>query len=72
MIKSERPVPVGQTSSKMPDELAEGHGRGGMFYSDDGGLRATHEDNTPGEEVYYLGVIDCLTHVSSSSRAAFV
>ncbi|KAI2635739.1 SAICAR synthase-like protein [Hypomontagnella submonticulosa] len=64
MIKSERPVPVGQTSSKMPDELAEGHGRGGMFYSDDGGLRATHEDNTPGEEVYYLGVIDCLTHYS--------
>ncbi|KAI1476032.1 SAICAR synthase-like protein [Daldinia eschscholtzii] len=62
MIKAERPVPVGQTSSKMPDELAEGHTRGGMFYSDDGGLRATHEDNTAGEEVYYLGVIDCLTH----------
>ncbi|KAI1139229.1 SAICAR synthase-like protein [Hypoxylon sp. FL0543] len=62
MIKSERPVPVGQTSSKMPEELAEGHSRGGLFYSDDGGLRATHEDNTPGEEVYYLGVIDCLTH----------
>ncbi|OTB01982.1 hypothetical protein M426DRAFT_74891 [Hypoxylon sp. CI-4A] len=62
MIKAERPVPVGQTSSKMPDELAEGHTRGGAFYSDDGGLRATHEDNTPGEEVYYLGVIDCLTH----------
>ncbi|KAI0114246.1 SAICAR synthase-like protein [Hypoxylon sp. NC0597] len=62
MIKAERPVPVGQTSSKMPEELAEGHSRGGLFYSDDGGLRATHEDNTPGEEVYYLGVIDCLTH----------
>ncbi|KAI1385752.1 SAICAR synthase-like protein [Hypoxylon trugodes] len=62
MIKAERPVPVGQTSTRMPDELAEGHTRGGMFYSDDGGLRATHEDNTPGEEVYYLGVIDCLTH----------
>ncbi|KAI1377879.1 SAICAR synthase-like protein [Hypoxylon crocopeplum] len=62
MIKAERPVPVGQTSSKMPDELAEGHSRGGLFYSDDGGLRATHENNTPGDEVYYLGVIDCLTH----------
>ncbi|KAI1204210.1 SAICAR synthase-like protein [Annulohypoxylon truncatum] len=62
MIKAERPVPVGQTNTKMPDELAEGHGRGGMFYSDDGGLRATHEDNSAGEEVYYLGVIDCLTH----------
>ncbi|KAI1295276.1 hypothetical protein F5Y03DRAFT_387425 [Xylaria venustula] len=62
MVKAERPVPMRQTSDRMPDELAEGHGRGGVFYNDDGGLRATHEDNTPGEEVYYLGVIDCLTH----------
>ncbi|CAJ2509118.1 Uu.00g141440.m01.CDS01 [Anthostomella pinea] len=62
MIKAERPVPMGQTSDRMPDELAEGHVRGGLFYTDDGGLQATHEDDTPGEEVYYLGVIDCLTH----------
>ena len=62
MIKTERPVPLGQTGDKMPSELEEGHSRGGLFYSDDGGLRATHEDNTPGDEVYYLGVIDCLTH----------
>ncbi|KAI0400726.1 hypothetical protein F4802DRAFT_472587 [Xylaria palmicola] len=62
MVKAERPVPMRQTSDRMPDVLAEGHSRGGLFYNDDGGLRATHEDNTPGEEVYYLGVIDCLTH----------
>ncbi|KAI1339885.1 SAICAR synthase-like protein [Xylariaceae sp. FL0016] len=62
MIKAERPVPMGQANEKMPDELSEGHSRGGLFYNDDGGLRATHEDNTVGEEVYYLGVIDCLTH----------
>ena len=55
---------MGQTSNKMPEELEEGTRPGGIFYSDDGGLRATHEDNTVGEEVYYLGVIDCLTHVS--------
>jgi 1-phosphatidylinositol-4-phosphate 5-kinase len=66
MIKAERPKPMGQTSHRMPDELAEGHSRGGLFYTDDGGLRATHEDGTPGEEVYYLGIIDCLTHVSLS------
>lgn len=64
MIKSERPVPMGQSGSKMPSELQEGQARGGVFYSDDGGLQATHEDNTAGDEVYYLGVIDCLTHVS--------
>ncbi|KAI1112408.1 hypothetical protein F5Y14DRAFT_271918 [Nemania sp. NC0429] len=62
MVKAERPVPMRQTSDRMPDELAEGHGRGGVFYNDDGGIRATHEDNAFGEEVYYLGVIDCLTH----------
>lgn len=63
MIHAERPVPMGQTSNRMPEELEEGNRPGGIFYSDDGGLRATHEDNTAGEEVYYLGVIDCLTHV---------
>lgn len=62
MIRAERPVPMGETS-KLPEELEEGNRPGGIFYSDDGGLRATHEDNTAGEEVYYLGVIDCLTHV---------
>ncbi|KAF7540727.1 hypothetical protein G7054_g1131 [Neopestalotiopsis clavispora] len=62
MIKAERPVPMGESTTPMPEELEEGYGRGGVFYNDDGGLRATHEDNTPGEEIYYLGVIDCLTH----------
>ncbi|KAK7950956.1 uncharacterized protein PG986_006684 [Apiospora aurea] len=62
MIRAERPVPMGQTSNRMPEELEEGNRPGGIFYSDDGGLRATHENNTAGEEVYYLGVIDCLTH----------
>ncbi|KAH8880321.1 SAICAR synthase-like protein [Thozetella sp. PMI_491] len=62
MIKTERPIPMGETSSRMPDELADGNRSGFLFNQDDGGFRATHEDNSPGEEVYYLGVIDCLTH----------
>ncbi|KAK1753051.1 hypothetical protein QBC47DRAFT_51321 [Echria macrotheca] len=63
MIQAERPVPMGETSSRMPNELGEGQSRlGFVFNQDDGGLRATHEDNTPGDEIYYLGVIDCLTH----------
>lgn len=66
MIQSEKPVPMGETSSRMPDELEEGQNRRGfIFNQDDGGFRATHEDNEPGDEIYYLGVIDCLTHVSS-------
>ncbi|KAK2609614.1 hypothetical protein N8I77_003108 [Diaporthe amygdali] len=63
LIKSERPVPMGQSLSGMPDVLEEGAAKSeSLFYSDDGGMRATHEDNMPGEEIYYLGVIDCLTH----------
>jgi 1-phosphatidylinositol-4-phosphate 5-kinase len=64
-LKKERPMPIGLVKTKMPDEMASGderHDR--LFYRDDGGIRATHEDGTPGELIYYLGVIDCLTHVS--------
>ncbi|KAE8871582.1 hypothetical protein PTNB73_03041 [Pyrenophora teres f. teres] len=67
MVQTQKPVPMGQTSSKMPDEL-EDPNRNFYFYSDDGGFRATHEDNAPGEEIYYLGIIDCLTHYSFIKR----
>uniref|UniRef100_A0A8H7NIR8 PIPK domain-containing protein n=1 Tax=Bionectria ochroleuca TaxID=29856 RepID=A0A8H7NIR8_BIOOC len=47
----------------MPEVLTEGQSRPGfVFNEDDGGFRATHEDNAPADEIYYLGVIDCLTH----------
>ncbi|KAL2278997.1 hypothetical protein FJTKL_13986 [Diaporthe vaccinii] len=75
LIKSERPVPMGQSMSGMPDVLEDSVANAksdSLFYSDDGGMRATHEDNTPGEEIYYLGVIDCLTHVSRESKFPFV
>ncbi|CAP64688.1 uncharacterized protein PODANS_5_9630 [Podospora anserina S mat+] len=62
MIQTEKPVPMGETSSRMPDELEDGQKSGFVFNQDDGGFRATHEDNAPGDEIYYLGVIDCLTH----------
>ncbi|EFX03358.1 hypothetical protein CMQ_5408 [Grosmannia clavigera kw1407] len=60
MLKAERPIPIGQSANKMPDELDDN--RQSVFYNDSGGFQATHEDNTPSDEVYYLGVIDCLTH----------
>ncbi|OAA65239.1 Phosphatidylinositol-4-phosphate 5-kinase [Niveomyces insectorum RCEF 264] len=60
MLKSERPIPIGQSSNKMPDELDES--KQSIFYQDDGGFQATHQNNTSAEEIYYLGVIDCLTH----------
>jgi 1-phosphatidylinositol-4-phosphate 5-kinase len=63
-LKREKPVPMGLVQTKMPDELLDDERKGRIFYSDNGGVRATHEDGTPGDEIYYLGIIDCLTHVS--------
>jgi 1-phosphatidylinositol-4-phosphate 5-kinase len=65
-LKRERPVPIQQTAAKMPDEILDER-KNLVFYSDDGGLRATHENGMRGEEIYYLGIIDCLTPVSSKS-----
>ena len=70
-LKKERPVPMGIINTNLPDELSIGdqrHDR--MFYRDDGGIRATHDDGNPGELIYYLGVIDCLTHVSLTLSSA--
>ncbi len=50
----------------MPDEMLAER-KDFYFYSDDGGFRATNEDDSPGHEIYYLGIIDCLTHVSRVS-----
>ena len=65
IIQRERPVALNQSTFQMPDEATENKNRS-YFYSDDGGFRATHENGAPGEEIYYLGIIDCLTHVSTS------
>ncbi|KAI2786672.1 Phosphatidylinositol 4-phosphate 5-kinase its3 [Penicillium oxalicum] len=62
LIKRERPVPLDQALAKMPEEVLDSRKKGLKFYSDDGGFRATHEDGTFGDEIYYLGIIDCLTH----------
>jgi 1-phosphatidylinositol-4-phosphate 5-kinase len=63
MIKKEKPVPMDQMLDKMPED---GHRKDFYFYADDGGFQATHENDLPGEEIYYLGIIDCLTRVSLS------
>lgn len=65
-LRSEKPKPMNETSTKMPDEMEdEMKKRDHYFYLDDGGFRATHESNQPGDVIYYLGIIDCLTHVRS-------
>lgn len=70
LIKNEKPIPMDQTLDKMPDTMLEESRKEFYFYSDDGGFQATHENNRAGEEIYYLGIIDCLTHVSSARYPA--
>ena len=64
-VKQERPKPIADATDIMPDEA----NRKGFFYTEDGGFRATHDDNTPGTTIYYLGIIDCLTHYSLLKKA---
>lgn len=66
-LKRERPVPLDQAAAKMPEEILDER-KFHVFYSDDGGFRATHENGQPGEEIYYLGIIDCLTHYGMVKR----
>ncbi|KAF2459445.1 hypothetical protein BDY21DRAFT_384648 [Lineolata rhizophorae] len=67
LMWSQKPIPMDKSINKMPDDVQEGK-KDFYFYSDDGGFRATHEDDSPGEEIYYLGIIDCLTYYSLIKR----
>ena len=62
LIKKEKPVPMEKSTFQMPEEIVESRSSF-LFYNDDGGFRASHTNGQPGEEIYYLGIIDCLTHV---------
>lgn len=39
-----------------------------IFYGHDGGIRATNEMNEPVTDIYYMGIIDCLTNYSMKKR----
>lgn len=39
-----------------------------IFYGHDGGIRATSEQNEPLPQIYYLGIIDCLTNYSLKKK----
>ncbi|RPA89261.1 SAICAR synthase-like protein [Choiromyces venosus 120613-1] len=67
IINKEVPVSLDRTSNRLPDEFLEQ--RKTVFYGDDGGFRATHESDEPGDVIYYLGIIDCLTHYGFAKKA---
>ncbi|EMR08390.1 hypothetical protein PNEG_03227 [Pneumocystis murina B123] len=53
------PVSLNSTSNELSDP--DFTRKDFIFYSDDGGFRATQEDNLPGDSIYYIGIIDLLT-----------
>lgn len=51
----------------LPNDVFPGRSKY-VFYGHDGGIRATDEENVPLGEIYYLGIIDCLTNYSFLKR----
>ncbi|KAI5959619.1 MSS4 [Candida pseudojiufengensis] len=45
----------------LPNDVFPGRSKY-IFYGHDGGIRATNIENLPMGEIYYLGIIDCLTN----------
>ena len=43
-----------------------------MFYMDDGGFMSTTEENEPGKELYFIGIIDILTPFNARKRTEAV
>jgi len=71
-LKSHKPVPMDAGPNRMPDEMPDAlaeERKDFYFYGDEGGFRASHDDDCPGEEIYYLGIIDCLTRYNMKKRS---
>ncbi|KDR79870.1 hypothetical protein GALMADRAFT_222809 [Galerina marginata CBS 339.88] len=59
-MRSSDPKRLGKHTIRLPEEDT-GDRQEFVFYQDEGGLRATDDNNDPMNTIYYLGVIDILT-----------
>ncbi|KAK6345999.1 Phosphatidylinositol-4-phosphate 5-kinase [Orbilia blumenaviensis] len=72
LINSEVPVSLEHSDTPLPEEMlarANEQGARSIFNQDEHGFRATDENDEPGEVIYYLGIIDCLTKYNFIKRA---
>lgn len=51
----------------LPQDVFPGRSKY-IFYGHNGGIRATNDSNEPLQQIYYLGIIDCLTNYSLRKR----
>ncbi|KAF9478972.1 SAICAR synthase-like protein [Pholiota conissans] len=59
-MRSSDPKRLGKHTVRLPEEDT-GDRQQFVFYQDEGGLRATDDNNDPLNTIYYLGIIDILT-----------
>lgn len=64
LVNRERPVPIGDISNIAQDTSRKGF----FFYDDEGGFQSTNQYNEPDRQIYYLGIIDCLTEWSTAKK----
>jgi len=70
-MRSSDPKRLGKHTMLLPESDA-GAQQDFAFYQDEGGMRATDENNDPLDMIYYLGVIDILTPYSFFKKAEHV
>ncbi|KAJ3165157.1 Phosphatidylinositol-4-phosphate 5-kinase [Irineochytrium annulatum] len=67
MLAVADPVPLGPSSSRLPESLPPERRRS-VFYRDMGGFRATGFGDEDGQEIYYVGIIDILTKYDGKKK----
>lgn len=68
IMRESDPKRIDNATLRLPEEDATVERQHFLFYQDEGGLRATDEQNDNMELIYYIGVIDILTPYNSKKK----
>ncbi|KAI0726501.1 SAICAR synthase-like protein [Fomitopsis betulina] len=68
IMRESDPKRLGSTTLCLPEEDTTVERQHFLFYQDEGGLRATDEQNDNMDLIYYLGVIDILTPYNTKKK----
>ena len=68
IMRESDPKRLGSATLRLPEEDASVERQHFLFYQDEGGLRATDEQNDNMDLIYYLGVIDILTPYNTKKK----